>query len=260
MKKNTLACIGLAAAAIVILCVLAAYLTWQYGDEAFPAQNSKTESEADAVIGALSEAASGERAETAAADGQADGTDAGSQAGQEDTAERSAQENSSGPFAIWVGDSRTLGMKEALNNADLYIGAAGEGYTWFAETGLEEMKKAVQTYPDCPVVLNFGVNDYDNMDRYMELYQSLTEEYPDTHFYFLSVNPIDPEVCHNITNEEIADFNNHLRSLFPDTYLDSYTEIKAHEIIPFDGIHYTKDDYRLIYDYAAGEIAKKEAL
>ena len=120
------------------------------------------------------------------------------------------------------------------------------------------MRAAISAHPDSVVVLNFGVNDYDNLDRYIELYTSLLSEYSDTHFYFLSVNPIDPEVCHNITNEEIADFNDHLRELSPDTYLDSYTQIKAAEIPTLDGIHYSQDDYRFIYNYAVEQIAKIE--
>lgn len=233
MKKWTAFCITLAVAAIAALCALAGYLTIRYRDPQ-PASDTAAESEAEAAILALHEAPP----EAPAPEPETDG-------------------KTVSPI-IWVGDSRTLGMQEALENSDLYIAAAGEGYNWFVETGLAEMEAAVKEHPDAPVVLNFGVNDYDNMDKYMELYQTMTAEHPDTQFYFLSVNPIDPEVCTNITNEEIADFNSHLRALFPDTYLDSYTMIKASEIVPFDGIHYTKDDYRQIYEYAVGQIARRQ--
>ena len=121
------------------------------------------------------------------------------------------------------------------------------------------MRAAIKAHPKSVVVFNFGVNDYDNLSNYMKLYEFLFEEYPSTHFYFLSVNPIDPEQCQNITNEEIADFNDHLKALSPDTYLDSYTQIKAGEIPTIDGIHYSQDDYRFIYNYAVGQIEKIES-
>ncbi len=246
MKRGTVVGIAFAVLSIVVLFSLAGYLTWQYRDQLLPSQNESTESEANAVIQALRETAAGEEATEK------------TQEVQKDEAVSAPALSDSAISAIWVGDSRTLGMQKAVANSDVYIGAEGEGYKWFVETGLDEMRDAIKSHPKSVVVLNFGVNDYDNLDRYMELYQSLPEEYPDTHFYFLSVNPIDPELCHNITNEEIADFNGHLRDLFPDTYLDSYTQIKANEIVTIDGIHYSQEDYRFIYNYAVERIAQIE--
>lgn len=289
MKKTTIAGIILAVTAIVALCTLAVYLTLQYRRDLAPAHSDQMNSEADAAILALSETAPGE---TAAAEPVTEETVSGIPVPAETASEKTATEtpatetssgsddfasgktaletaaetqpeetaeDSSELFVIWVGDSRTLGMQNALKNEDLYIAAAGEGYNWFVDSGLEELRNAIRTYPDAPVVFNLGVNDYDNMDNYMDLYVSLLEEYPDTHFYFLAVYPIDPEICHNITNEEIADFNQHLLRLFPDTYLDSYSLIRAGEILPIDGIHYSKDDYRFIYEYAIKQIRRREA-
>lgn len=152
-------------------------------------------------------------------------------------------------FLIWAGDSRTLGMRDAMKNDSLYIGAAGEGYRWLASEGLPSIKEAISEYPDVPVIFNFGVNDYDSMNDYLSLYQKLVHDYPDATFYFLAVNPIDPEVCRNITNAEILDFNQHLQNAFPDTYIDSYNWMRAQEIVPFDGIHYSKEDYQRLYQF-----------
>lgn len=159
---------------------------------------------------------------------------------------------------IWAGDSRTLGMQDAVNNNDIYIGAAGEGYYWLTETGLPIIKEAIETNPELPVVFNFGVNDYDNLDNYLSLYEALLMEYPDTHFYFLAVNPIEPTLCDNITNEEITDFNNHLNTSFGDAFLDSFTYIMIKEIVTIDGVHYSKEDYCSIYEYAVNQITQKE--
>ncbi len=154
---------------------------------------------------------------------------------------------------IWVGDSRTVGMEEAMGEDNcLYIAAPGEGYDWFVSSGLPALTEAMASLPDAPVIFNLGVNDYDNLELYMDLYQELMEDYPDTSFFFLSVNPIDPARCDNITNEEIGDFNAHLRNLRDEAYIDSYTYIMVNEISTTDGIHYSPEAYQLIHDYAGG--------
>lgn len=237
MKKRTLIAISLAILGLIALGALTVYLTLQYKDDIFSSGKSKTESDAEAVLLALHESES-----------------AGNAA---DSAGSIPDSAASSPI-IWAGDSRTIGMRDALKNDDIYIGASGEGYDWLSSTGLPLVKEAIEENPKAPVVFNFGVNDYDNLSNYMALYGSLTKEYPDTHFYFLSVNPIEPTVCKNITNEEITDFNNHLKELFPDTYLDSFTYLMTNEVVPIDGVHYSKEDYQLIYDYAAGQISRKE--
>lgn len=238
MKKETTAAIALAVAGLVVLGTLTAYLTWEHKADVFPSGETKAQQEADAVLTALHEA----QPKEASAQSK----------------EKSADEQDE-LFIIWAGDSRTIGMRDAVDNEDLYIGAAGEGYDWLTQTGLPQIEDAIKKHPNAPVVFNFGVNDYDNMERYMELYTSLTEEYPKTHFYFLSVNPIDPAVCKNITNEEIADFNSRLKQLFPDTYIDSFTYLMINEAVTIDGIHYSGDDYRSIHAFAAEEIRKTEA-
>ncbi|MFR3321316.1 MAG: hypothetical protein ACLTSZ_09500 [Lachnospiraceae bacterium] len=61
---------------------------------------------------------------------------------------------------IWVGDSRTLGMEQALDGAtpDVFIGAAGEGYDWFAADGLPQLLSAMKAHPLSPIIFNLGVN------------------------------------------------------------------------------------------------------
>lgn len=240
MKKGTVTGIILAVIALIALGALAIYLTMQYKDDAF-SPGSTAESEAEAFLLALHQ------------------TEESTDSAADDAQKLSEADNAEAPFIIWVGDSRTIGMRDAMKNDDLYIGASGEGYDWLSEIGLPQVKDAISDYPEAPVVFNFGVNDYDNMENYLTLYKSLLEEYPDTHFYFLSVNPIDPDVCKNITNEEIADFNNHLKQAFPDTYIDSYTYLLINETVTIDGIHYSGEDYCAIHDFAAKEVQKSES-
>ena len=243
MKKDTIIGIILSVLALIALGLLVIYLTTQHLDVLFPSEDTLAEKNAEAVILALHESDKVSESETNV---------------PEQPQTNQTELSASGIFTIWVGDSRTIGMRDAVKNDDVYIGASGEGYDWLSATGLPLLKKAIKDYPDAPVVFNFGVNDYDNMENYLSLYTSLLDEYKDTHFYFLSVNPIDPDICKNITNEEITDFNNHLKNTFGSAYIDSYSYLLMKEAGTIDGVHYSGDNYRLIHTFAAREIANLE--
>lgn len=236
MKKQTLLCLTLTLLGMVLLCSLAVYLKASDPSDELLAQTQKTQSEADAVIETLRQSVQ-----------QAD----------EARTQKGETEAVASPFIIWVGDSRTVGMERAMKNEDCYIGASGEGYYWFSTEGLPLMKEAIKQHPDAPVIFNLGVNDHENLDLYLALYRTLFDEYPDTRFWFLSVNPIDPERCSAITNEEITDFNEHMKDLFPDTYIDSYTWMMANEVETIDGIHYSEEDYRALHDFTLSCLASE---
>jgi hypothetical protein len=150
-------------------------------------------------------------------------------------------------------------MGRAMDNDNIYIGESGEGYTWLYETGVTQLSDAIREYPDAPVIFNFGVNDCDNCDLYLDLYRTIEAEYPDTHFYYLSVNPIEPTLCENVTNEEISAFNTSLRTAFPDQFIDSFTFLMVNEVVTIDGVHYSEEDYQRIYQFTAAQVAAKEA-
>jgi hypothetical protein len=246
MKKKTIIGISLAVAAMLALGALAAYLTYQFKDDLFfSASDTQAQQEAEAVLSALQEPVTEAATEKA--------TEAMTEAVTE------AAASTSDDMIIWVGDSRTVGMGRALDNDNVYIGADGEGYTWLYETGVTELSAAIRQYPDAPVVFNFGVNDCDDIDSYLDLYQAIEAEYPDTHFYYLSVNPIEPTLCENVTNEEISDFNSSLRSAFPDQFIDSFTFLMVNQVTTIDGVHYSEADYQNIYSFASAQVAAKEA-
>lgn len=242
MRKETL--FSLAAALLVFtgLAGLTAYLVLNYNEATLNPKQAQLESEADAALTALQESV-----DAASEDS--------SPARQGNQLVYKAPER----FLIWVGDSRTVGMHDAMQNDNLYIAAAGEGYSWFASDGLPELREALADYPDTPVIINLGVNDCDNLANYLALYQQLVADYPDTPFYFLSVNPIDPDADLYLTNEEIADFNAHLKAAYPSAYIDSFTWIFAEDIRTFDGIHYTEDAYRALYKYVVTQLETLEA-
>ena len=148
---------------------------------------------------------------------------------------------------IFVGDSRTLGMRDALRRSsikddDVFVGRVGEGVHWFIEEGMDEMSDAIEENPDLPVVLNLGVNDPLEIDDYIVTYWDCIREHPDTDFYIMSVNPIDEEfllesetaveeVLDTINNLNIAKLNIALKEEFASRYLDCATWLKENGFI-----------------------------
>ncbi len=171
---------------------------------------------------------------------------------------------------IWVGDSRTLGLRDALHlkervDNDIFVGRVGEGIHWFQEEGMAEMSDAIEANPDLPVVINFGVNDPQLVDTYIETYHDMIDAYPDTAFYFLSVNPLDEEfliedglvdeaVFEDINSLNVAKMNVKLKEKFPDRYIDSASYLKSDGFDTVDGLHFSVDTYLKIHDFVVEEL------
>lgn len=171
---------------------------------------------------------------------------------------------------IWSGDSRTLGLRDALKKAgrlddDLFTGRVGEGVRWFREEGMAELSDLIRDNPGLPVVLNFGVNDPQLVNEYVVAYWDVIRAHPDTRFYILSVNPLDEEflvedgqvneaVFESVNSLNVARMNVKLKEEFPSRYLDSASFLKSDGFDTVDGLHFTMDTYLKIHDYVVGEI------
>lgn len=174
---------------------------------------------------------------------------------------------------IFVGDSRTVGCRDAMKRAKrsddcIYVGEVGMGCTWFTDEGIGLMADAIAEHEGCPVVLNLGVNDPDQIDQYLSAYHSAIGQFPDTDFYILSVNPVDEQVMVDdgliedsvlqlINNYQIALLNHALREEFPDRYIDSAAYLIKNGYTTVDGLHYSTGTYLEIHDYAVKEIEKR---
>lgn len=156
---------------------------------------------------------------------------------------------------LFVGDSRTLGMKDAVNDNCTYVGAEGEGYSWFSSDGVLALADYLGTNPKQTVILNLGVNDPENINVYIDLYKKLMADYPSATFYMMSVNPLDDDADFNTTNEMIELFNATLKSSFPEQYLDSYSYLIGNGYTTVDGLHYTDDTYKSIHNFVVDKLA-----
>lgn len=151
---------------------------------------------------------------------------------------------------VYVGDSRTNGMKSALNNSNIsYIAKDGEGYNWLVNTAEEELDDVINGENKKFVVFNFGVNDFAT-DRYINKYNSIISKYPNISFFFLSINPVDEEkeqeYNYSVTNTQIEEFNSKFESTFGEKYINSYSDIK-NDFVTTDGLHYNADTYTKIH-------------
>ncbi len=171
---------------------------------------------------------------------------------------------------IWVGDSRTLGLRDALHKTeradnDIFVGKVGEGVHWFQEEGISEMDEAIRANPDLPVVMNLGVNDPQLVDEYIETYWEVIKAYPDTSFYILSVNPLDEEflledglvedaVFEDINSLNVARMNVRLKEEFASRYIDSASYLKSDGFDTVDGLHFSTETYLKIHDFVVKEL------
>lgn len=160
---------------------------------------------------------------------------------------------------IIIGDSRTAGMQLTVNelNSDscIYIAKEGEGYDWFYNDGLPQMETAIKDNPKADVVFNLGVNDLKNLSLYIDLYNLLMDEYNDTSFYLMSVNPVDESYTLNISNSEINAFNESIENSFSKQYLDCYNQLLNDGFTTVDGLHYSKDTYRAIHSFLIDKLS-----
>ena len=171
---------------------------------------------------------------------------------------------------IFVGDSRTLGMRDALRRSsrrddDIFVAKVGEGVRWFSEGGMNEMSDAIEENPDLPVILNLGVNDPLEIDDYIVTYWDCMREHPDTDFYIMSVNPIDEEfllesetaveeVLDTVNNLNIAKLNLALKKEFDKQYLDCASWLKSDGFDTVDGLHYSTSTYLKVHDFAVNKL------
>ena len=169
---------------------------------------------------------------------------------------------------VWVGDSRAVGLKKTVKTKSCkFIAKGGMSYRWFKETAIPKLKKTLKKNPDRDVVINMGVNDCANIlvggvetsGKYIKDINKLVKKYPDTRFYFLSVNPVDGNYPTSYNkkgylsakelNKKINKFNKTIKKKCKASYIDCSSHLKDKGFSTIDGIHYTAKTYQEIYDY-----------
>lgn len=153
-------------------------------------------------------------------------------------------------LTIFIGDSRMVGMDNAVDDDSIYIAKVGEGYNWYKEYAEEILEKTIESNSDksLSVIFNLGVNDLEDAQKYVAAVNELSAKYSNVRFSYMSVNPVGVTT---ITNEQIKIFNNTLQTMLDNkvNYIDTYTYLMAKGYNTVDGLHYTDETYRVIHDY-----------
>lgn len=161
---------------------------------------------------------------------------------------------------IYIGDSRTNGLKSALTDSTIsFIAKDGSGYSWYVSDAKKELESKIENDKLKFVVLAFGVNDLYNIDNYINAYNSLISEHDKVNFFVMSVNPVDETVAksygYTVSNESIKNFNDKLQNAFGNKYIDVYSQIKG-QISTVDGLHYKLESYLKVHDIVVNYIQK----
>ena len=160
---------------------------------------------------------------------------------------------------VFVGDSRMVGMENYVPSTDtLYIAKVGMGYDWMVETADETLRQQLRARPELKVVFGFGANDPDYIEKYIVYYRQLMKDFPDTKFYFLSVNPVDEakeaKYGYQMKNTVIESFNRRLYLAFHTRYINSYAYLRSSGFSTVDGVHYTQATYRKLRNFILTKI------
>lgn len=155
-----------------------------------------------------------------------------------------------GSGTVFIGDSRTVGMYQAIrDNSSLWVGAVGKGRDWFVKYGSVQADPYITS--GTKVVINLGVNDTGQIKKYITDMNSICQTWIDrgATIYYVSVNPLD--YSKYVTNENIVSFNSSLQAgLSSDIkWIDTYSYLVDNGYATVDGIHYSKETSKSIYQY-----------
>ena len=158
---------------------------------------------------------------------------------------------------VFVGDSRTVQLQMAVGSTDkAYIAKVGEGYTYFRDTALPSISDYAG--PGTKMIINFGVNDLSNADKYIALVNSNIDSWlaEGITVYYAAVTPVSDYPT--VTNAEIEAFNARLKSELDSriNWLDGYTYLTQTGFSTGDGLHYNADTYRSLYSYYMSAISQ----
>lgn len=167
---------------------------------------------------------------------------------------------------IFIGDSRTVAYK-GIVDIDKYdfitfISEVSKGYDWLKDTAIEKLNTRFDTTDlSYNVVLNLGVNDLQNVDKYIDIYNELAEKNPKHNFFVVSVNKVDTEKMikngyATIENSQIEDFNSKMKKSLSDKihFIDTYSYFEDENLESNDGVHYTDETSNEILEYVSDYI------
>lgn len=161
---------------------------------------------------------------------------------------------------IFIGDSRTVGMQNAVANEIgdnvYFVAKVGAGYKWLVSDAINEVDNIISengNVNNWKIITNFGVNDLGNAQKYLAKYEELKDNtWSKYELYYVSVNPVDETKCKNVSNCAIDEFN----KLFVDmgTYINVNDILMEIDLKSRDGLHYGNTVNKYIYQEVRAHI------
>lgn len=155
---------------------------------------------------------------------------------------------------ILVGDSRFVQMHQAVGETGaIFIAEERMGYNWLVEEAIPRID-ALAT-KGSKIVINLGVNDPGNIDRYIETVNNWTYTWTlrGATVYYATVNPVwtNPYT----SKEQVDNFNQKLKTgLVGVNIIDSNSYLSSTRLNIVDGLHYDNPTYVTIYLYIMGSL------
>ena len=149
---------------------------------------------------------------------------------------------------IFIGDSRTEAIRDAVGDNSIWSCLSSKGYDWMVSTGVPQIEDEIED--NTAVIILMGVNDIYQIGNYITYINAKANEWSDlgAKTYFVSVGPVqnDPYV----TNREIENFNASMEAnLVGVTYIDVYSHLISNGFSTLDGTHYPDNVSIEIYNY-----------
>ena len=159
------------------------------------------------------------------------------------------------PFSklIFIGDSRTEGMRDAVMDENIWSCKCSMGYTWMVDTGVPQIEDEITD--NTAVIILMGVNDVYQVNNYINYINEKAAlwENSGAKTYFVSVGPV--QSYPYVTNAEIENFNSAMQNhLINVSYIDIYNWMLQNGYSTVDGTHYPADLSVQIYEYILKQI------
>ena len=179
-----------------------------------------------------------------------------------------------GTKTIYIGDSRTVGMCITLSgnstkcqysksgsykysDTEYFIAEGSMGYDWFANTAVPAVNSILNSNSNTTfnIISYMGVNGL-GADKYVSKYKELANgSWKGHNVILVSINPVDEskekQYGYSTKNSSIESFNAKIKSAAGEIsnayYCDIYNAIK-NKFDTTDGLHYTGDTYKDIYN------------
>ena len=157
---------------------------------------------------------------------------------------------------IFIGDSRTEGIRDAVQDDSVWSCLSSMGYDWMVSTGVPQVEDEIED--NTAVIILMGVNDL--YHDYLSYINEKAVEWSDlgAQTYFVSVGPVENDPY--ASNTEIESFNSAMEAnLSGVTYIDVYSHLVTDGFSTVDGIHYPNSVSIDIYNYILDHLEEQRS-